>query len=136
MEGDLKSMQGKSRREILKAFRVPYDEAPQPDADMRYLQGWWVEAGMVAQGGMGPAPLTWREVEAFERGSCTDLTPWERARIISLSRVYSGSLSEYRDQKAPAPYKSEATAQALAERDEQIKKDRERREAAKGKKRK
>lgn len=107
-----------SRREVLTRLRAPFDEAPLPANEVQYLMQWFVESGMVLQGGMGPAPLTWGEVEAFSEGTRSRLSAWERQQIISMSRAYAAGLSAYKDQQAEAPYQSDETAAEYAKRAE------------------
>ena len=113
-------MQGLSRRECLSKLRAPVDDAPLPDPAVQYLIHWFVESGMMMQGGMAPAPLTWQELESFERGTAYRMTPWERGQIIAMSRAYTGGLSELKDHKAPAPYQSEATKAEQARRQAEV----------------
>lgn len=60
-----------------------------PDVDgFDYLVSIFTDTGMVSQGGMGIAPLTWSEIDAFESCNRLGLSAWENQRIMAMSRAY------------------------------------------------
>lgn len=59
-------------------------------------------------GANGAAPLTWTELDAYQRNFGAKLTPWESRMLIRLSRTYAHSLRAFVDPRMPPPYVSEA----------------------------
>lgn len=55
-------------------------------------------------GAMGPVPITWQELDAWQRQTGMRLQPWEARAVISLSRAYAGEAVAAREDDAPAPY--------------------------------
>lgn len=110
------SMRGKSRRDVLRSFRAPYDEPPEPLPAARYLVDLFYHSGMYLPGAAGPVPMTWLELEAFDRQFCAEMNQWEMQMVMKLSRWYVGGLHEYRSPDAAAPYQSEATREANEQR--------------------
>jgi hypothetical protein len=47
-----------------------------------------VEMGLTESAGMGAAPLSWREIMAWQEGTGVRLMPWEARLIRSLSVAY------------------------------------------------
>lgn len=69
-----------------------------------HLIGYLFECGPVNAGGMGPVPLTDRDVLAWRENQGVDLTAWEAGLLIRLSRAYCNGLSEYATATAPPPW--------------------------------
>lgn len=79
-----------------------------PDQHGDYLLQWWCDMGMVASGGMGPAPLRDIDIAAWRANVCIDLTPWEVGIVKELSRAYLHEHAAAQDPLAPPPYGSVA----------------------------
>tara|TARA_R110000782_G_C14819221_1_gene413863 strand:- start:19435 stop:19854 length:420 start_codon:yes stop_codon:yes gene_type:complete len=92
-----------SRRAEFKAFKVDFDEPPEPDA-AQYLIHWFFESGMVMATGAGAAPLTWQELEAYGRSAGLELTGWERSTLMEMSRTYCEARDRFRKPASPPPY--------------------------------
>lgn len=53
---------------------------------------------------MGAGPLTAQELLAWCTGTGTDLTPWEFATVLAMSRAYSAEFEDASDPSRPAPW--------------------------------
>jgi hypothetical protein len=53
-----------------------------------YLVGYWVAAGRCSAGAMGPVPLSASEIVSWQRGTRTELLPFEFSTILEMSRGY------------------------------------------------
>lgn len=64
--------------------------------------------GRGLSGGMGFVPLTWSEVAAYSNQSAVELSGWESAQIVEMSRAYTSTLAQANeDYRMPAPYSRE-----------------------------
>lgn len=61
------------------------------------------EAGPIGQAGMGPAVLSWCEIEAWQRATQSPLLPHELALLRELSSVYLDQWLQSKDGNCPAP---------------------------------
>lgn len=77
--------------------------------ELLYLIGYLWEAGPVTSAGMGPAPLSALEIQAWQRGAGIDLMPWEFLALRKLSRAYCGQLHDAETPDCPPPYGQPAT---------------------------
>jgi len=76
-----------------------------PDVgDAAYLIAYWQELGMVELGGMGPIPLSAKEVCAWCDGSGVALCSWEFKIIREMSRAYLSQAHDSQQIDCPAPY--------------------------------
>jgi len=76
-----------------------------PDVgEAQYLIGYWQRVGMVAAGGMGPAPLPPSEILAWQTGTGTPLLPWEFTAIQEMSRAYVSESHAAQRADAQPPY--------------------------------
>ena len=64
-----------------------------PEQSMPYLWERLNDAGMYGQGGMGPAPLSCTELQAWSQGTGMQLAPWEFRAIRAASRAFVSQLS-------------------------------------------
>lgn len=53
-----------------------------------YLTALLAELGIVGSGAMGITPLSWQEIDAFNRCGHLELTSWETMRLMDMSRAY------------------------------------------------
>lgn len=58
-----------------------------------------MEAGLFSQGGMGISPITWSELDAFNRCGGLELSSWELSRLMDMSRSYCSWNSKGSSQK-------------------------------------
>ena len=76
-----------------------------PDiAGAEYLVDYWQQLGRCSSGAMGPIPLSATEIQAWQKGTRTELLPWEFSAIIEMSRGYVSSLLEGEKTETPPPY--------------------------------
>lgn len=69
-----------------------------------YLVSYLMEAGPSLATGMGPAPLTWSEIEVWQRLTGTPLQPWEARMLRDLSRAWVLESRQAEKPDAPAPW--------------------------------
>jgi hypothetical protein len=85
-------------------------EVPLPDiTDFEYILVLLESAGTILQTGMGIAPLTWQELEAWERNyskelECWELNFWELNTIKDMSYAYCAELGQATDKDRQSPY--------------------------------
>jgi len=69
-----------------------------------YLIGLWQEAGLMSSNGMGPVPLSWVDIRAWEESCEVDIPVWEKLVIRELSEAYVSELLLTKEKMRPAPY--------------------------------
>lgn len=67
------------------------------------------EIGLTESTGMGPSPLSWREIEAWQRSTHVRLAPWEARLMRQLSLEYIGESRRAESENCPAPWRSQVT---------------------------
>lgn len=93
----------------LELMRMQGAEPQMPRNPMPQLMTWFVEIGMVENTGMGPAPLSWREIEAWQRAVGVSLDPWRARLIRQLSIEFIAEKGRAEDENCPAPWVSRAS---------------------------
>ncbi|GAA3708544.1 hypothetical protein GCM10022268_17340 [Sphingomonas cynarae] len=83
--------------------RMPPNPAP-------HFTDWLIELGISEAAGMGAAPLSWREIEAWSSGTGVRPEPWEKRLLRRLSAIYlaEGRLAE--SEHCPPPWRMGVTA--------------------------
>lgn len=71
-----------------------------------YLVQYLFEAGPTMPGGMGAAPLTFSELECWQRQVGVDLDPWEVRIVRRLSLEYCAESQAATKPDAPPPFNS------------------------------
>ena len=98
--------------------QLPEDaDPPLPDIeDGRHIIDALMEVGPFVSNGMGPAPVSWQEITAWQTASCSVLEPHELQLLRSLSVEYLGSYEQARaeDCGAPMAVKPKTAQSALA----------------------
>lgn len=74
-----------------------------------YLAGYLFEVGPVAHGGMGAAPISFTELQAWQQATGVDLTPWECKALRRLSFDHIAAGQDAQDEDSPAPYAAPIT---------------------------
>ena len=74
---------------------------PLPFVVATHMLDWLDELGWSGSTGMGPAPLSFQEIEAWSRLTKTPLEPWEALALRTASAAYVGQLGAG---DLPAPY--------------------------------
>lgn len=95
-----------SRLDQLKKERVPVLMPPNPAP---HIVERLVEIGLTEAAGMGVAPLSWREIEAWCGRTAVDLAPWEARLIRKLSVEYVAESRRAESENAPPPWKAPIT---------------------------
>jgi hypothetical protein len=72
-----------------------------------------IEIGITENSGMGPAPLSWREIQAWQQNVSVRLAPWEARLIRSLSLTYLGQLGRAESESCPAPWHAGVTKREI-----------------------
>ena len=70
----------------------------------QYILGYLFEMGPTMPGAMGAGPLTFSEIEAWQRVVAIDLQPFEAQLIRRLSVEYFGQSHASTKRDCPAPY--------------------------------
>lgn len=78
------------------------------------------EIGLTEANGMGASPLSWREIEAWQRSTRVRLAPWEARLIRQLSIEYLGEARRAESENCPAPYHTEVTRREREVEEEQL----------------
>lgn len=77
----------------------------------RYLVDHLFEMGPTMAAGAGSGPLTFAEMEAWQRLTGVALTPWESQLIRQLSNEYLAESFDATQENRPAPYRGQALIQ-------------------------
>jgi len=83
------------------------DDLEYPPCDAGYLITYLFDAGPVESGGMGPAPLSHREIEAWQHNTGIELSPWEAKTLRRLSREYLAMAQDATSPSCPPPWRPE-----------------------------
>lgn len=100
--------QGPAKR-ITRAEQLGTDAAPPPPVMAQHLVEYWREAGLTQAIAGSAVPLTSTELQAWQRMSGIDLTPWEYGTIRAMSRAYVSQLHESEAPDCPSPCAPELT---------------------------
>lgn len=95
-----------SRQEQMKKDGIPVRMPPNP---LPHLVAWFVEIGMSEAAGMGASPLSWREINEWQRATGVALSPWEARLIRRLSTEYLAESRKAESENHPAPWRAEVT---------------------------
>lgn len=80
-----------------------------PAGPAAYLVSYLLEVGPAMVAGMGRGPITWQEMEAWQRTTGTTLQAWEGRLLRRLSHDYIGTVMDATDPGFPPPYSDELT---------------------------
>jgi hypothetical protein len=86
-----------------------------PDCPAPYLVELLLEAGPVQSSGMGVGPVTWGELESWQRQTGLQLQPWEVRLLRDLSRAYAVQLDAAHEPDCPEPAALEPSAEQRAD---------------------
>jgi len=86
-------------------------DLPDIDPALTYLIGWLMEAGPMSAAGIGPVPLTWLDLDAWQRCTGVRVQPWEARLLRRLSGDYLDELNNAEAHDAPAPWIPESTVE-------------------------
>lgn len=88
-----------------------------PPCPMPHFIEWFTDIGMVESGGMGPAPLSWREISEWQANMAVTLEPWEAKLLRELSVAYLSQKGNSECTLDPPPWTAGVT-QSEREADE------------------
>ena len=91
-----------SRRKALEDKNGPIEMPPLLCGD--YLINFLYEVGPTMAAGMGAGPLTYVEIEAWQRANGIELMPWESALMRRLSCEYASESYAAMKRDRPAPF--------------------------------
>jgi len=83
-------------------------ELPEVDG-AEYILAYLMEVGPVSHGGMGMAPISYQEIQAWSTLTGTNLSPWDSLMLRQLSRAYVNQYNESKDPHSQAPYEEAMT---------------------------
>lgn len=75
-----------------------------PPNSVPYLTDWLFEIGPTAPGAMGPSPIGWRDMEAWQALAGVELLPWEARLIRRLSHDFITQMQDAKKMDCPDPW--------------------------------
>ncbi|MDH1700272.1 hypothetical protein [Comamonas terrigena] len=85
-----------------------------------YLLDVLFDVGPCMPSGMGPLPLGYEQLQAWQRQMGVELTPWEARTVQRLSRAYCGELAAAANPDAAAPGSADESPEHAEERRERV----------------
>lgn len=82
---------------------------PMPPNPAPHIVDRLVEIGMSEAAGMGVAPLSWREIDAWCARTGVDLEPWEGRLLRRLSSEYIAEGRRAESENCPPPWRAPVT---------------------------
>jgi hypothetical protein len=79
-----------------------------------------IEIGLTEAAGMGAAPLSWREIDAWQRMTAVPLAPWEARLMRRLSNDYLAESRRAEDETCPPPWRSGPSKSEIASEDARL----------------
>lgn len=92
----------------MKADKIEPDIPPNP---MPHLTGWLFEIGPTSSNGMGPVPIGWQEIAAWQELTGNEINPWEARTLRKMSADFVSTMHDAKDKSFPPPFTS---AEAIA----------------------
>jgi hypothetical protein len=96
-----------SRIEQMRRQRIAPAMPPNPAP---HITDWLLEIGLTEAAGMGAAPLSWRELDAWCDRTGVNLDPWESRLIRRLSSAYIAEGQSAESENCPPPWRIAVTA--------------------------
>ncbi|MBB3925040.1 hypothetical protein GGR43_000741 [Sphingobium jiangsuense] len=84
-------------------------DIPMPPNPAPHIINRLIEIGLTEAAGMGAAPLSWKEIDAWCNRTGIDLPPWEARLIRALSVEYLAMGRKAEDENCPPPWKAPIT---------------------------
>lgn len=88
----------------IKAMKAQDKPVRLPDSPAPYLTDWLFEIGPASATGMGDAPLSWQEMEAWQELTGIELDAWEARTLRRLSRAFIDQRHEAKKADCPEPF--------------------------------
>lgn len=92
-------------------------EPQMPPNPMPHVIARLIEIGITETNGMGPAPLSWREIDAWQRSTAVRLQPWEARLIRKLSLAYIAEGRRSESETCPPPFRMGVTQREIESED-------------------
>lgn len=99
-----------SRIDKLKRDKITPGMPPNP---MPHIITRLVEIGLTEANGMGASPLSWREINEWQRATGVVLSPWEARLIRSLSLAYLSEGRKAESETYPPPWRAPVTQREI-----------------------
>jgi hypothetical protein len=99
-----------SRLDSLKKDKVP---PPLPPNPVPHIMERLIEIGLTEATGTGSAPLSWRELSAWQANTGVTLAAWEARLLRKLSVAYLSESRRAEDENCPPPWRAEVTEQEV-----------------------
>lgn len=95
-----------SRAEQMKQAGIVPKMPPNP---LPHIVERLIEIGLTEAAGMGLAPLSWREINEWQRATSVTLAPWEARLIRQLSVEYLTESRRAESENCPPPWRGVIT---------------------------
>lgn len=106
-----------SRLDRLKADKVEVAMPPNPAP---HIVTRLIEIGLTEQAGMGAAPLSWGEINEWQRSTSVSLPPWEARLIRRLSTEYLAEGRKAESENSPPPWRAPVSQRELDADEERL----------------
>jgi hypothetical protein len=83
--------------------------AAMPSNPMPHVITRLIEIGITESTGMGPAPLSWSEIGAWQASTGVLLAPWEAKLLRQLSIAYLSETRRAESENCPPPWRAEVS---------------------------
>ncbi|HEY0130111.1 MAG TPA: hypothetical protein VGB57_01815 [Allosphingosinicella sp.] len=100
-----------SRLEQLKKDGIA--DPPMPPNPAPHIVAWLIEIGLTESNGMAAAPLSWRELSAWQDNTGVPLAAWESRLIRQLSVAYAAESRRAESENCPPPWRTEVTQREI-----------------------
>lgn len=94
----------------MKKDKVPVQMPPNPVPSITENL---MDIGLSEAAGMGAAPLSWKEIDAWCNRTGVDLPPWEARLIRKLSVEYIAESRRAESDTCPPPWRAEVTQREI-----------------------
>lgn len=88
-------------------------DPPMPPNPAPHIVARLIEIGITESTGMGPAPLSWRELSEWQNNTGVSLEPWEARLLRQLSLAYMAEGRRAESENCPPPWRAEVTDREL-----------------------
>lgn len=97
----------------MQQFKAEKIAPPLPEVSAGHLLSAFLEMGPAMSSGMGGAPITFGEIDAWQRCTGIPFAPWEVRAIRVASHEYLGFLRTAEDPDCPAPWQDDEATDAV-----------------------
>ena len=86
-------------------------DLPPIDMECTHIIGALFEVGPASANGMSIQPISWMEIDAYQRSIGVSLSPWVVRTLRTLSAAYVAEFNESSAHDAPIPWVPEGTTE-------------------------